>query len=53
VNTAEFPRPLARLVRLPQLTDADLGPDATMFAHARRLPPVPPARPRPTAGDQS
>lgn len=50
-ETGEFaapaPRAPGQVVRLPRLADVDLPDDATMFAHTRRLPPVPPARPRP------
>lgn len=46
LDLAELHRRLADVVRLPLLADAELRPDATMFAHGRSLPPVPPARPR-------
>lgn len=54
VTTGELPVIEGRLVmragvvvRLPLLSDVDLPADATRFVHDRRLPPVPPAQPRP------
>lgn len=45
LDVVEF---LAPVVRLPLLlATAELPMDATRFMHQRRLPPVPPARPRP------